>query len=221
MSAYPGKSPPTIAVRVGIRRGPRSTQTAIVAITSGMPTAAKEKKPNPPVPVSAAASDTITLTGLPVRVSSAPARAVNASGMSTADGGRLVRAAMATSIVSSAGAGPLGVIRAEVTADSASAATSNRVGPGPVRRMRRSPAQAVRPALSSASLTTNSDAMNATIGSPNPATTRSAGSTPLAYRASMEMIATASTGSRLQTNSTMTPATMSRLAAASVMSGRP
>ena len=47
----------------------------------------KEKKLKPPPPASCEASDTMTLTGLPVSTSSEPALPANAIGMSIWDGG--------------------------------------------------------------------------------------------------------------------------------------
>ena len=48
-----------------------------------MPTSEKEKKENAPSPDSAAASETITFTGLLISISSPPALPANATGMSS------------------------------------------------------------------------------------------------------------------------------------------
>ena len=66
------------------------------------------------------------------------------------------------------------------------------------------PAHAVTPVASSASLTTNSDAMKITAGSPKPASAWSRSSTPVAQSVSAAPIATISTGRRSQTNSATT-----------------
>ena len=58
------------------------------------------------------------------------------------------------------------------------------------------PAQAVTPVASSASLTTKSDAMKITVGSPNPASDWSSSSTPVAHNESATPTATTATGSR-------------------------
>ena len=70
--------------------------------------------------------------------------------------------------------------------------------------MSRCPAHAVTPDESSPSLTTNSAAMNSTVGSPNPASDWLSVSTPVAQSASAAPMATMSTGSRFETNSTTT-----------------
>ena len=72
--------------------------------------------------------------------------------------------------------------------------------------MSQRPAQVVTPVESMPSLTTNSVAMKMTTGSPKPATTCSAISSPVAHSASTARIATTPTGSRFQTNRTMTSA---------------
>ncbi len=58
-----------------------------VPTSSGRPITVNEKKLKPPPPASADASDTITLTGLPVRTSNDPALPAKAIGMSICDGG--------------------------------------------------------------------------------------------------------------------------------------
>ena len=56
-------------------------------MTSGTPMTAYEKKPKAPAPASCAASETMTLTGLPVSASSEPALPAKAIGMSMREGG--------------------------------------------------------------------------------------------------------------------------------------
>jgi hypothetical protein len=64
----------------------------------------------------------------------------------------------------------LGVINADSAATSSSIATSSNRRLEPALAISVCPAHAVTPLESSASLTTNSEAMNTTAGSPNPAT---------------------------------------------------
>ncbi len=98
--------------RSGSRRSPSRTTIATVPATSGTPTSANAKKPNAPPPASRAASETITLTGDPVNARSEPAWAPNATGSSSADGGRPRRTAIRTAADSSAATAPFGVITA-------------------------------------------------------------------------------------------------------------
>ena len=148
--------------------------------TSGTPTSANSKKPKRSAPESAAASDTRMLTGDPVSTRSDPACAAKASGMSSLEVGRPIRAAITTIIGSSAAIAPFGVITADSAAHRTSTKTTSRVGCPRAARTSRWPAHVVTPLASSASLTTNSDAMNRTVGSPKPATASSSETTPAA-----------------------------------------
>ena len=69
---------------------------ANVPASSGIPTTANEKKANGGAPLSWAASDTMTLTGLPVSMNRAPQLPANAIGMSICDGGCPIRMASTT-----------------------------------------------------------------------------------------------------------------------------
>ena len=70
-------------LRLGRSGAPKRTMKATVTITMGTPTRANSKKPNALPPLAAAMSETMMLTGVPVRSSSDPADAANASGMSS------------------------------------------------------------------------------------------------------------------------------------------
>lgn len=80
----------------GSTRRPRISTMSTVPMTSGMPTSANSKNAKPPAPASLAASETMTLTGVPVGSSNDPALPANASGMSSRDGGMSMRSASAT-----------------------------------------------------------------------------------------------------------------------------
>jgi hypothetical protein len=142
--------------------------------------AAYAKNPKPVPPASRAASDTMTLTGLPVSMSSEPACAANASGSRSCEGGRVVRSATTTTIGSNAATAPFGVISAVSTAPISITTTSSRARPPPARPVRACPTQVVTPDASMPSLTTNSDAMKMMMGSPKPASASSALSRPVA-----------------------------------------
>ena len=109
---------------------------------------------------------------------------------------------MITTIGTSAATAPLTLMIAVRSATSSMVSTSNRVWLVPACAMSCCPAQAVTPVESSASLTTNSEAMNSTVGSPNPLTLCSMVSTPVAHSERATPSATTSTGSRFHTNST-------------------
>ena len=117
-----------------------------------------------------AASETITFTGVPVSASSEPAWAAKASGISSCDGERPSRTAITTTTGSSAATAPLTLISAVSSGDeqhhAARSAASGSRRPGAISCW---PAQVVTPVASSPSLTTNSDAMKMTVGSPKPA----------------------------------------------------
>ena len=182
------------AVRDGNRRSPNSATIAIVPITSGTPTSANSKNPKRPTPASAAASDTITFTGVPVSASSEPACAPNASGSSNCDGDRLTRTAITTTTGTSAATAPLTLISAVSSATSAIVRTISRDRLSPADAISFWPAHAVTPVASSASLTTNSEAMKITVGSPKPASACCRSSTPVAHSASATPIAVIAVG---------------------------
>ncbi len=70
------------------------------------------------------------------------------------------------------------------------------------------PAQAVTPVTSSPELTTKSDAMKMTAGSPKPPSAWPSVSTPLAHSANAVSMATTTTGSLFETNRTTATAMM-------------
>ena len=81
-----------------------------------MPARANSKNPNRPTPASLAASDTNTLTGLPVSARSAPAWAPNASGISNCEDGKRTRMAITTTTGTRAATAPLTLMRAVTSA---------------------------------------------------------------------------------------------------------
>lgn len=91
---------------------------------------------------------------------------------------------------------PFGVISAVSSATVSMMVTLSTVALLPPRSMTTFPTQAVTPLRSSASLTTNSEAMNAMVGSPKPAKASPSWSTPVAQSARGTRIATTATGSR-------------------------
>ena len=161
-----------------------------------------------PTPASTAASDTIAFTGEPVSASRDPALAANASGMSSCDGGWPSRTASTTTTGRRAGTDALMLMAAARTATSTMTRASSRVGLRPARAIRNCPTLAVTPVASRAALTTNSDAMKATVGSPRPLNAWSSVRRPVAQSASGVARATITTGKRSQTNSTTRAATM-------------
>ena len=208
--------------RSGTSRGPRSSAIATVPTTSGTPTSAKEKKPKLPTPAAPASSATRTFTGDPVSTSSEPAWAANASGISSRRGARPERTASRTVIGSSAATAPLGVRIADRPAERSRTAATSRVPLVPAAATRRRPAHVVTPAASSASLTTNSDAMKITVGSPKPANACATSITPVAASASAAPSATIATGSRFHTNSaTAAPRTRNVTVASLTQTGQP
>ena len=78
--------------------------------------------------------------------------------------------------------------------------TIRRVRLSPAEAISRWPAHAVTPVASRPSLTTNSDAMKITVGSPKPASACSSSSTPIAHSASATPTATIAVGTRPQAN---------------------
>ncbi len=181
----------------------------IVPTSSGNPVRANSKNPNWPIPASAAASDTITLTGLPVSASSAPAWAANASGISSCDVFWPTLTAMTTITGTRAATDAFGVMRAVKMPDTIIMYTTMRVRPVPARSISCCPTHVVTPVASRASLTTNSAAMNNTVGSPKPAVAWSRSRTPVAHSDIAVPTAMIATGTRLVTKSTTTtPSTM-------------
>ncbi len=167
-------------VRRGSSRWPSSTVRPIVPASTGTPTTVKSKNPKLWPPASAAASEAITLIGEPISSSSDPACPAYASGMTSREGGRPVRVASRTTSGSSAATAPVTVISEVSPAASSMARTIGCRSPVPARPVSRRPAQAVSPVACRAALTTNSAATNATTGSPKPANTCPASSTPVA-----------------------------------------
>ena len=128
-----------------------------------MPTSANSKNPKDSTPAFFAEAFTITLTGVPVRVSIDPACAPNASGSSSCEVGRPRRIASMTTIGISAATEPLTLISAVSAATSSIISTTSRVLLSPAASIRRWPAQTVTPVASRAALTTNSVAMKMTV----------------------------------------------------------
>ncbi len=184
--------------RAGSSRSPRRTTIAIVPARSGSPTSAKEKKPNRPTPASSADCETITFTGEPVSVRSDPACAPNASGSRSCEGDIRSRAAVTAITGRSAATDPLTLISAVSTATVSIISAIRRVRDAPAPAMSCCPAHAVTPVESSASLTTKSDAMKITVGSPNPPSAWSIVSTPVAQSDKATPNATTPMGSRSQ-----------------------
>ena len=152
----------------------------MVAISSGTPTTVNEKNEKPAVPASSAASVTRTLMGLAVRISSEPALPANAIGRSMRAGAMPSRIAMTTTIGMRAAAAPLSEISALITAAIPMMASTAAFGRSPTTSTSFCPAQVVTPAESMPSLTTNSEAMNTTTGSPKPDRASSAVTSPVA-----------------------------------------
>ena len=161
----------------------------------------------------------ITWTGVPVSVSNDPACAKNTSGISSCDGARRSRTAITTTTGSRAATAPLTLMSAVSPATMSIISTSRRARPSPAQAISRWPTQVVTPVASSASLTTNSAAMNRTVGSPKPARAWSSVSTPVAHSATAAPTATASTGTRPHTNRTTTAATIANVMVMSSMAG--
>ena len=185
--------------------------------SSGTPTSANSKKPKAPTPASSAASETITLTGVPVSTSSEPACAAKATGSRSCDGERPSRSANNTVTGRSAATAPLTLISAVNPATSSMVRTTSRVRLSPTASISRWPAQAVTPVASSASLTTNSEAMKITVGSPKPASASSSSRTSVAHSDSATPTATIATGRRSQTKITTTAARMTKVIVESLM----
>ena len=93
--------------------------------------------------------------------------------------------------------------------------TTRRTRLSPASRSATPPTHVVTPAASSASLTTNSDAMKMIVGSPNPAKASPRSRTPVAHRATGTQRATTITGRRSHTkNATVAPSTIRVITAA-------
>ena len=172
----------------------------MVHSTKGSPIRANSKKPNGSRPCSPSASATITFTVLPLRVSSPPALAANATGINSCDGGWVSRRAVTSMIGTIAAAAPFGVTSAANSAARSMHAARSRERAEPSRSTSVRPAQAVTPEDSSPSESTNRAPTNSTIGSPKPASTVAGPITPATSNASGVAAATSSTGSRFQMN---------------------
>ena len=103
----------------------------------------------------------MTLTGLPLSVSSEPALAANARGSSTRDGDRCARRATATLTGTNAAAAPLIVMSGLNAAARTMMAATTLVRVRPATRASTLPSHAVIPDASSPSLITNRAAMKA------------------------------------------------------------
>jgi hypothetical protein len=106
----------------------------------------------------------------------------------------------------SAATAPLTLSSAVSSATSAIIRTTSRVRLSPADAMSLWPAHVVTPVASSASLTTNSDAMNSTVGSPNPSSARSRSRTPPAQSAIGTATATMAVGTTPDANATIAAA---------------
>ena len=98
--------------------------------------------------------------------------------------------------------------------------TISRVRLSPTCSISVCPAQAVTPEASSASLTTKSEPMKSTVGSPKPASAWFRSSTPVAQSESAVPIATIATGTRSSVNTTTTAAS-TRKVIVEWLTGRP
>lgn len=107
---------------------------------------------------------------------------------------------------------PLTLMKAVTTATRRETTTSTGTRRVPARRVTWLPAQAVTPVASSASLTTKSEAMKRTTGSPKPASACCRSSTPVAHRLTATPTATTLSGTRPDTKATMAARRMSRVA---------
>ena len=131
------------------------------------------------------ASETSTFTGVPVSASIEPACAAKTSGIRSCEEFRLSRTAMTTTTGSKAATAPLTLISAVSSATRLIVRTRSRVRlSSPAPRMRSWPAQAVTPVISSPELTTKSEAMKMTAGSPKPPSACPSVRTPVAHSAS-------------------------------------
>ena len=157
---------------------------------------------------------------MPVSASIEPEWAPNTSGISSCEGARRRRTAITTTTGSRAATAPLTEISAESTPTNSMVSEISRARLSPAPRIRNCPAQAVTPVFSSAALTTNSTVTKIVAGSPNPARLWLRVSTPVAQSDSAQPTQTAITGSRSQTNRTMTPTMMANTIQMSLI-GRP
>ena len=153
------------------------------------------------------------LTGVPVRASSEPAWAAKASGISICDGETLAFTATTTTTGISAATAPFTLIRAVRIATKMQTKTRSGVRFVPPRLMTCWPAQVVTPVESRASLTTNSEAMKRTVGSPKPAKASCKVRMPVAQRLTATPIATTPTATRFDMKArTATPSTINVIA---------
>src|SRR5262249_2763048 len=148
----------------------------------------------------------MTLTGDPDSVSSEPACAANARGSSSWLAGSRSRTAITTTTGSRAATAPFTLMSAVSPAARSIVSTRRRVRLSATRATSSSPAHAVTPVASRLSLTTNSEAMKITAGSPKPATAWFRSSTPVAHRRNAAPTATTATGSRWSTTTPITAA---------------
>ena len=155
--------------RSGTRRSLSSNMITTVPASSGMPITVRSKKRNPASPISCFALEMSTFTRLPVSTSIDPACAANASGIISRDGDRPDLTAARTTTGNSAETAPLTPISAARPADSTRVSSSMRWALCPACRVSSWPAQAVTPEASRLALTTKSEPMNSTVGSPKPA----------------------------------------------------
>src|SRR4051812_42570574 len=125
---------------------------------------------------------------------------------------------MTTTTGSSAATAPLTLISAVRPATSDIIRTSRRVRDSPACAIRDWPAQVVTPVASSPALTTNSEAMKITAGSPSPASDSCSVVTPVKYSASAVARDTRTTGKRSQINSTTIAMTIAKVTVTSLMS---
>ena len=117
---------------------------------------------------------------MPVSASIDPAWAANTSGMSSCDVGRPTRIAVTTTTGRRAATDPLTLISAVSSATISMMRRSSRARLAPAPATRICPAHAVTPEASRPALTTNSDAMKMTAGSPRPAKACLLSRTPVA-----------------------------------------
>src|SRR5208283_1483999 len=127
------------------------------------------------------------------------------------EGGRPSRTAITTTTGSNAATAPLTLMSAVSRPTSDIISTMRRTRLSPARAIRPWPAHAVTPVVSSPVLTTNSEAIKMTAGSPRPLSDWCRLSTPVAYSASAVPSATSTTGMAFDTNSTTMPATIAKV----------
>ncbi len=149
-------------------------------------------------PASTPAFETSTFTGVPVSASIEPACAEKDQRHQQLRGVRFRRTAMTTTTGSKRRHRAVDADQRGRAARPGSMVSNEQARRGFPRRPAMSswPAQAVTPVTSKPALTTNSDAMKITAGSPRPASAWLSVSTPVAQSASATPIATMTTGNR-------------------------